>query len=276
MHDLIAEVQELQVRRKHHIKTTNRLTNAGGALVRRALGWNKDAPDAEKIVGRAAKIVAAFLDGKDDEEEREIVGALSADLVVLRQQVEISGAARHKIELEMKRKVRKLPGYAFSQSVKGFGELGFAVIVGEAGDLKKYSTVDKLWKRLGLAPHDGKAFSTWRRTGGLTAEDWTRAGYAPRRRAEVFSCVQSSLIKHQIKEGQGTGPYGLLWAARRVRTAETHPEWTKGHSAMDAGRVMVKALVSDLWSEWRRASARLPSEAKHEMPVSIPTVSEAA
>lgn len=272
--DLIPQLQELQVRRKHYIKTANKLTNAAGALTRRALGWNKDGDDAEAIKGRAAKLVAAFMSkGEVAADDHDIAAALATDLLVTRNMLVIAEEARHAIELSMAKMARKLPAYAFAKGVTGFGDLAFAVLIGETGDLAKYDKPDKVWKRLGLAPLNGKAMSNWRKQGGLSADDWVAAGYAPQRRAEVFAVVEDPLFRHQASR---KGPYHITYIARRERTAETHPDWTKGHSHADAKRVMVKRLVSDLWSEWRLAVIGAPDRVSSTMPASTTHPSAAA
>lgn len=246
------QLAELQVRRKFYIGVVNKQTNAVKALVRRALGWRYDEADGdrEKVNSRSSRIVAAALAGKDQKaEDAEIYGALAFDLATVASAIEPCIKARHEIELEMKRIVRKLPIYQWAKSVKGFGELGLAVLLAEAGDLSTYPKKGHLWKRLGLAPFEGQAYSTWRMKGGLSADDWTEAGYSPRRRAEVYACVSESLFRHQTVS---QGPYRAIYDRRRATTAESHPDWTKAHSHMDALRVMTKVLVRDLWKEWRK------------------------
>jgi hypothetical protein len=255
---LIDQLAELQVRRKFYIAATNKQTNAIKALVRRGLGWRYDEEetDREKVNGRAARIVAAALGGKPQKPEDEaIYGALSADLAVVAAAIEPMTAARHQIELEMQRIVRKLPINAWAKQVRGLGEKGLAVILAEAGDLSGYPKKGHLWKRLGLAPYEGMAYSTWRMKGGLSAEDWTEAGYSPRRRAEIFSVIGDPLFRAQ---SVAQGPYRAVYDRRRALTGETHPDWTKAHSHADALRVMTKIMLRDLWREWNRAMADQP------------------
>ena len=98
--------------------------------------------------------------------------------------------------------------------------------------------------------------------GGLNADDWTNAGYNPKRRAEIYSCIDEPLFRQQSgnadkETGEVTkeaGPYRKVYDARRARTAETHPDWSKAQSHKDALRIMTKQLIADLWSEWRRAT----------------------
>lgn len=242
---------ELQVRRKFYIQTINRQVNASRALVRRSLGWysGDEEGEREKVNKRAARIVSAALNGKEHKpEDDEIMDSMGWDLEVVAGAIEPLANARHQIELDMKRIARKLPVYPWAKEIKGFGELGLAVIVGEAGDLASYPKKGHLWKRLGLAPFDGKAYSTWRMKGGLTKEDWIEAGYSPRRRAEIYAVISEPLFRQQ---SVCDGPYREIYDKRREKTAEVHPDWTKAHSHMDGLRVMTKRLIRDLWVAWR-------------------------
>jgi len=271
----VDQLAELQVRRKFYIGAVNKQTNAVKALVRRALGWRYDEEDGdrEKVNGRAARIVAAALNGKDQKpEDAAIFGALAADLAVVAAAIEPMQKARHEVELEMKRQARKLPVFAWAKEVKGLGELGLAVVVAEAGDLAKYPKKGHLWKRLGLAPHEGKAYSTWRTKGGLSAEDWTAAGYSPRRRAEVYAVISEPLFRSQ---SVAAGPYRAIWERRREATAVAHPDWTKAHSHMDGLRVMTKYLIRDLWVAWRRVMGAAPDRAIPQLPAAEPNRREA-
>lgn len=250
-------LQELQVRRKFWIGTINKQTNAMGALVRRMIGFvgkDQDEADREKLKKRAARIVArAMKDEPQDTDDTAVAGALVADFAAFGEALRAPEARRHDIELQMKCAVRKLPIAEWAKGVRGLGEIGLAVIIGEAGDLANYATKRKLWRRLGLgmAPgHEAHAYSTWRMKGGLTAEDWTTAGYAPRRRAEIHSCVAEPMLRQQTMI---TGPYRQAYDKRRARCEAVHADWTKAHLHADALRIMTKELISDLWSEWRKS-----------------------
>lgn len=253
---LCEALQELQVRRKFWIGIANKQTNATGALVRRNLGFVGDQDEAtrEKLKKRAARVVARALGGKPQEaEDGDVARVLADDFLVMQASLAPAVARRHDIELQMKRVVRKLPVYEWAKGVRGLGEIGLGVIVGEAGDLSKYATKRKLWRRLGLgmAPgHEAHAYSTWRMKGGLMAEDWTAAGYAPRRRAEIHACVAEPMFRQQTMV---TGPYRQAYDKRRAHCEVTHSDWTKGHLHADALRIMTKKLISDLWSEWRKS-----------------------
>ena len=254
--DEIILLQELQVRRKFFIKTINRQRSAATALVRRALGFDPNAEEKSrnKLNATAAKIVARAMGGKGCE-----IPGLESDLEVIAKSIAPLELVRHGVELEMKKIVRKLPIWTiWGKSVRGLGELGLAVVIGETGDLSNYANPAKVWRRLGLAPFQKggitMAAATWRSKGGLTADDWTSYGYSPRRRAEIHSCVGDPLFRQQTMI---TGPYRLAYDRRRERTTQTHPDWTKMHSHVDGLRIMTKQLILDLWSESRRAGLRL-------------------
>ena len=257
LHD-IAALQEGQIRRKFCIGLVNKQTNAAKALVRRYCGFDsnieQDEAARKKINKRAEDLVECVLAGKDlAEEESEIAKNVVVDLDVVAEALAPLLARRAIIEKEMRCAAHALPVYSWAKKVRGLGDLGLAVIVAEAGDLTRYPHVRMLWKRLGLAPYDGKAFSQWRTKGGLSADEWTAAGYAPRRRAEIHACVGEPLLKLQ----GNAGPYRLVYDQRREATAITHPDWSKAHSHGDAMRIMTKALIADLWSAWRGSKARV-------------------
>src|SRR5690606_39253792 len=92
-------------------------------------------------------------------------------------------------EKEMARLARTLPVWPWVESVEGFGAIGLAKIVGEAGDLSNYATKERLWKRLGLAVLDGMRQGNPGKA--ASAEDWTAHGYNPRRRAEIWMIADS-------------------------------------------------------------------------------------
>ncbi len=251
----IDQLAELQVDRKFWIKSINRQTNAIGALIRLSLGWHKHLPEKEAsaIKDRAARILDAAQKGKEQrpedievfERHKTAIAAIDATLQIMR-------SSRHQIELEMARIVRKLPIYEWAKEVKGLGDRGLAVIIAEAGDLSNYPAKGHLWKRLGLAPFEGQAYSTWRMKGGLGKDDWIEAGYSPRRRAEMFAFADPLFRAQTVAQG----PYRAIYDRRRAHTAETHPDWTKAHSHSDALRIMTKYLLRDLWREWNRRKAR--------------------
>lgn len=152
------------------------------------------------------------------------------------------------IEREIAKATKQLPVYAFVESVRGFGALGFGLIVGAAGDLSNYANPGKLWKRMGLALVDGE-----RQRKCSDVEKALAHGYNPRRRSMVHT-LGDSLMK-----GNRDGYYRQVYDARKAHTLTTHPEWTKMHRHMDALRYMEKRLLRHLWQVWKR-QAKCPAE----------------
>jgi hypothetical protein len=260
---VVVALQELQVRRKFCIKIVVSSTNRAAGLVKRMIGIpaHDDEAAQEKVEARARTIIGKAFSGKPQAEaDVDILKAVDAEIEAIRLSLEPIQARRDEIESEMERLARLLPAYSFVKGIRGFGDKAFAVLIGEAGDLSKYPKDEKLWSRLGLAPYQGKAFSQWRAKGGLSADEWVGARYNPKRRAEIYACIEvplgnlqmESAAKSETTFGKPIGPYGEVYVRRREHTAVTHPDWSKGHSRGDALRVMVKAVVSDLWREWNK------------------------
>jgi hypothetical protein len=126
-----------------------------------------------------------------------------------------------------------------------------------------YSNVAKVWKRLGYAPYDGLAGSSWKRQSwrdgrpALTAEEWTANPFSGRRYALIHTISiwlknkqWIGAAKSEDGVGRPNGIYGEAYAKRRAHTATTHPDWSKQHAHMDALRVMMKAVLKDLYLEW--------------------------
>ena len=153
-------------------------------------------------------------------------------------------------ETRLRRYARRLPVWPWAASVRGFGELGLAQIVGEAGDLANYANPAKLWKRMGLAVlPDG---TRQRNIAGVTAEQALAIGYVARRRS-TMAVIGDSLMK-----GNGDGPYRTYYLAEKERQRALHPELRPIAFHSRALRHMEKRLLVDLWAAWRRCA---PSDA---------------
>lgn len=147
---------------------------------------------------------------------------------------------RMKAERECQKMAKSLQVWPWVDSINGFGSLGLAQIVGEAGDLSLYSNPAKLWKRFGLAVFDGKS---QRRVSGAAAIE---QGYSPVRRAIMF-CIGDSLLKKQ-------NAYRDLYLVRKVTEQAKLPDGSKMHWHRRAQRYTEKRLLRDLWRAWRDQS----------------------
>ena len=214
-----AAIVGLGRRRKFYLGAVQGLKQRLVAYARGAFGFSGDASDAdrEKTSARALALVEALIAGKPAaEKDAEIAEAIIDEALAVHIGLEQLTGRRKDVERDMVKVVRALPVHEWAKGVRGLGDIGLAVVVAEAGDLAKYPHYQMLWKRLGLAPYDGHAMSTWRAKGGLSADEWTSAGYSPRRRAEIYACVGVSLAFCQLRSagksgteyGEPLGPYG--------------------------------------------------------------------
>lgn len=298
-----AELVELGARRKQFIKASNRVGNAAGALIRRALGWQPDLPPSElkKINAGASRIL-----GTDDAADlpadlEQIADLLSSDIATSRAMALPAIKQVAALERAMRKTARSFPVWQWAKDVRGVSDLGLAVIIAEAGPLDNYSNVGKLWKRLGLAPVTKggvtKSCAAWRMQGGLTADEWKDDGpngpkYSPKRRAAIFSQVGTPLIgrmghgyRPEVGEDIEQNPrlsyyekvfvHRLRYEAtrdetmRRPNTKEGRESYS-AYCAARAQRYTEKRLLKHLWQAWRRQAGR-PLEPVHEMPaVGIP------
>src|SRR3990167_4901722 len=184
---------------------------------------------------RCVALASQWSAGKGDPAMVLALAEMNAPLTVARQPVT---AWRKATEKEMEHIARSLPLASFVEATRGFGYLGLAQIVAEAGPLSDYANPAKLWKRFGLAVFDGKA---QRRT--TDKELAIVMGFAPRRRAVMWN-IGDSLIKRGVE-------YRAVYLVRKAYEEEQHPELRPIQRHRRAQRYMEKRLLRDLWRAWR-------------------------
>ena len=180
-----------------------------------------------------------------------------AQLAALVQMIE---TAEHDAVLNLQRAMRKHPLGPWVKAQRGVGEKQAARLLAKIGDPYINSatgqprTVSALWAYCGLHVIDGE--SARRRKGQQS--NWstlakTRAWLIIQSAMKQLdaSCKTDTGIAEHV-DGCKCSPYRIVIDQRRKRTAETHPDWTPGHSLNDAQRVASKALLRDLWIEARR------------------------
>jgi hypothetical protein len=270
--------QIISLSRRHVMVTATKVAvvNRVCAYVRQLLGFYEATAktDREKIRIAAMKVITEF--GRNPEADQAVLS--ESDTIVVCMAILEAGRMDAEIavvEKQMRQLARQLPAFPWVDQVRGFSDLGLAIIIGEAGDLSNYDTVCKLRKRAGYAPFDGKASSTWRRSGGLANDEWIKLGGSGQRQARFYAYVALPLFQAQgAKADKETGirpaakgAYGEAYYARRAKTLITHPEWadTKKHPGRyhkDALRVMMQALLRDLWLAWRAAKCDMEANVK--------------
>jgi hypothetical protein len=259
----VSEACENLIERQRHrifcIRQQQRCDRSIEALLARSSGYHTSLVPAERkaLFSAAAKLRREIEGGKIDQfpansDLPRLVIASAASRATWDQ-------LRGDVEKRMIKLARALPAISFVHAVRGFGELGLAVIVGEAGDLGNYANPAKLWKRLGLAVFDGHRQGSPGE--GATKDDWIRHGYNRQRRAEVWVFCSDVLFRAQWRGAKDDapahpiGPYGEAYAERKAWVLARG--WTPAHADADARRYMTKRLLRDLWRAWRDAGSDL-------------------
>ena len=240
-------------------------------------------PDRKAIFKRAAAIMAAVEAGKpfepplpagDPRQER-----LNSFLPLIKLSAtsrEVWDDKRKETEKQMRELAQQLPAFAWVQAnAKGIGDLGLARLVGEAPLIGQYATHERLWKRFGVAVVGGE-----RQQRKTDKNEALMHGFAPARRAELWSVGSDSLLRAQWRaadkddpestEGRPIGPYGRVYRDRKAHTAPRIAEtadlvwtdrrkWSPKRCDNDARRVMSKEFLRDLWHVWRGLEARHPA-----------------
>lgn len=237
-------------------KTTERTTAFGKAP-------RKLSKKAQSRVDAAIKeAMAEIADGVPSSDIASTIFAYTQSEALFEQQCD--GYRKQLVKL-----AKKLPVYDWVKGVPGFGDVSFATIVGECGDIGTYKSVSAVWKRLGLAVFNG------RRQGnpgeGATAQDWVDHGYNRARRSVSYVArehVIGGMGKWRPVYGsdlEDATYYQRVYAERARYEADklglpvalneaTGKESYKAHVAMRAHRYVEKRLLKHLYIEWRRAA----------------------
>jgi len=243
--DLCAEITEVVRLRQDYVLAQGNIERQLKCIVRRLTGKAKVSNSD----------IDAYLKSAPDAARLHLGG-----LITVREYVKRS---RRTYDKACEQLARMLPVYgSFVEPLHGFGAIGLALIVGEAGDLANYDGPAKLRKRFGLAPFNGRAGATWRRLGGLNKAQWEDLGYNPRRRSIMFVVVDSLLKKQnrykvicderKLLERQKAEADGLtVAAAADIPDGQRDKYRSLGHIKARAERYVAQRLLLDLWKAWR-------------------------
>jgi len=203
------------------------------------------------------------------------IAALLVHLLPLLAARKLIETERGRVERKLRKLARTLPVWGeWMAGVRGVSDLGLGILIGEAGDIGRFSNPAKLWKRMGV---------------GLVGDSRQRLvtdpelaelhGYNPARRSALWT-IGDAIIK-------AGGPYREVYDARKLRevekaaedgllvatsTAATADAWEAtgiprptvvskidqklhrscGHIHLRAKRYAEKRLLRDLWRAWRR------------------------
>lgn len=248
--------------------TRKRAGNALGAFIRRALGWRVKMPEKERnaIAAQAAGAIKAG-------EAFARTGEEQSNQIYLRFKTLIDAAiesrgpfdlVEHEAKLEMCRWVRKLPVWTdWAKDIPGVGEATVGTIIGEAGDLTRYATPAKLWKRMGVAVVDGRRQG--RPGPNASTTTWIAEKYSPRRRSymwvagdvfvkiagpyrAVYDRVKAEEMAKAAARGQTVEP-----AATGNAKKDPTRYMSAGHIHLRAKRRTEKIFLRNLLRHWRAA-----------------------
>lgn len=299
---LIDQIRYWHRQRVFAMEQRKRQHLALASFLRLDLGWSPDAPAAERnrLSARALDIIKAG--------EREYAGKPAAtddpaygewrELILSTLTArEPFGTVEDNAEKAMRKLARQLPVWEWAKDIRGFSDLGLAIIVAEAGNLADYPKKGHLWKRLGVAVIGSGDGDDDVRQGGLAktarAEDWITHGYSRNRRSRMW-VIGEGLVKNGAHyreiyldrlatEHAKTRAEGLIpatstaqtvesWAARnlppleKVSKIDPKQHRSAGHMARRAQRYMEKQLLRDLWVAWRQATVAAPVKATQALP----------
>jgi RNA polymerase-binding transcription factor DksA len=272
---LIDELKRHHRRRRFAIKNQQKIDRALESFIRvYATEWDPDMNDKErdKINAEVKAIIKKIRDGIDYG-HCEACGQLTmkvreesefTDIVCTADAArEPADLMRERSQKPMEKIAEQLGAHAWTQSVHGVGEIGLANIVAEAGELGDYPNLYKLYSRLGFAPYEGLAGSTWKRESwrprALTKEEWTDHPFSGQRYAFMHQTAVwlvnaqvESAEKSGTEFGRPKGPFGKIYVERREETKAKHPDWTRQHARMDALRITMKEFLKALYFEWNK------------------------
>lgn len=255
--------------------TKGQVTPLAERLYRLMLG--KKAVDHDLPEDQSPSVDSQDGDGGEDRAEREIqshdVDALASIARAISEPFITARAIlireRKAYEKRMAKQAEQLPVWETFGKVRGFGIGCLGAIVGECGDLGNYSSVAKLWKRLGLAVINGERQRCIVGTDDAKKELAKLHGYSPSRRAVIWNVGQTMFKAQSQRVDKNTGEvkieageYRRVYDERKAYELARAPEMKPIFAHRRATRYMEKRIVRDLWRAWRDCSSE---EAKAEL-----------
>lgn len=194
------------------------------------------------------------------------------EILAVRKLVDGLAALEHEAVLQLQRAMRRHSLGPWVSATIGIGEKQGARLLAAIGDPywntlhNRPRTVSELWAYCGLhtlpvgqstidtqvAGADGgnRPSSDIDQSAGNIQKDpvnvaarrkkGVKSNWSGSAKMRAYLCAESCVK-------QSRSPFRAVYDARRLRTAETHPDWTAGHSHNDALRIVSKAILKDLW-----------------------------
>lgn len=254
---LCRELVELQKQRRFCLKMQARLDRGLDAALAMQLGYHgKTTPEPlrREIFARVKAIRAAV---RTDDQLAELSPTDQAlaenwQLEITLTEQSRSGWDKRRADIEQRiaEVAQQLPVWAWCEPIRGITPLGLGVIVGEAcgpnaPELGSYKSHQSLCKRLSIGVIGGHRQGSPGK--GADADDWTREGYKPERRSQIWQFLDYALRNAQYRnEGGPLGLYGAIYQ----RQAAIYEERGWKHAKRAAGRYMAKCFLRDLYRAW--------------------------
>lgn len=282
--ETIKDIVELHRQRQGLVKAQTKLAIQAQATIRRLVSSSQDYGDEAALKKSREAAKALYEEAKGDPlhpRHKRISPYLEA--------IKTIQFYRGAYEKDMVRLAKRLPVYPWVKGVHGLGDMSFATIVGEAGDLGKYRDHSALWKRLGVAVIDGTRQGN--PGAGASADLWIWHGYSKTRRSTVWNagngiiggmgngprlmpdeCPDSRddlspyqrLFVKRLREEAPNAPFkskngGILLDEKgqpvTVKIADNGKESFSKYATARAKRYVEKKMLRDLYHAWREAKA---------------------
>lgn len=128
----------------------------------------------------------------------------------------------------------------WASNVRGCGEMNFANVIAETGDLWRYDNPAKLWKRMGVGIVEGHGIQRKSKDKELAQ----LFGYSPYRRSVTYN-LSESLMKGNKDE------YKELYNERKEYELTKEEVKVRAHAHKRALRYISKFFLKNLWKAWR-------------------------
>lgn len=301
----VDRIQELHVRRTLWHRAEKSLTLQCRSFCRRVMDGDKDAGSSlyESVAKLSREQIDRLIKAKDTNQKLYAAITNLYPILIMRQDLE---KQRHTLEEQLELLVIELPIYEWASKIQGVGPGSVAAIIGSTGNLWNYATVQKVWKRMGLAvAPDGRRQRNIRNQ--TTAKE---GGYNAQRRATMWTIgtaimmVQSERLDKETGEvKRQAGEYRMIFDKRRAyeeaknangdyaplakailtgsglgKATTSYKAYSQGklpkaHLKNRAQRYMEKELLKRFWVEWRRSMGDAkPREEAPETAVRKPIV----
>lgn len=253
LHTVVNEIIERARQRNDLHRSEKALTLRIKAIFRRTHGGDKDKANAayKAVIDKwlKAQLKAGFggeelifLAGQEITDEPARIALISALPLLTARGVLEPERRRHEARLALL--AQALPIWPWIEGVRGVSALSLASIIAETGIPTRFSSVGRLWKRMGLAVIQGE-----RQRRCADKEKAILHGFSPQRRS-VMWVVGDLLIKLQTDDCQ----FRKLYLAEKARQKELHPELRDITVHNRAKRKMEKEFLKQLWRQWHFAT----------------------